>query len=168
VHLGIDFLLGALIVAHNGPSVTDFQLELGPLVGVVGPVGPAVAPLAPLDGDGGVAGYLASRGSGSRRRAGSRGRVGEGGRAGASRGRASSGHAGATRGDTAAGRRMSTTVVGGVLVPRSHGSRRSGSSRDLFPALASWLSGVPRGRKWGKGMLIFCIKKNSRVIEVVI
>jgi len=114
-------------------------------------------------------------GAGSRGQAGagvSRGRAGEGGRAGASRGRASSGRAWATRGGTAAGRGMSATVAGGVLAPGSHGgSSRSGSSRDLFPALASWLtgrSGVPRGRERGKGMLIFCIKKNSRVIEVVI
>ena len=168
VHLGMDFLLGALIVAHNSPSMTDFQLELGPLVGAVGPVGMAVAPLVPPGGDRGVAGYFASRGSASCGRAESRGRAGEGAYAGARRGRASSGRAGATRGGTAAGRSMSATVAGDVLAPGSHGSSRSGSSRDLFPALASWLSGVPRGREWGKGMLIFCIKNNRRVIEVVI
>ena len=94
----------------------------------------------------------------------------EGGCGGASRGRVSSGHAGATRRGTAASRGMSASVVGGVLAPRSHGSSRSRSSCDLFPVLASWLSGVLRGREQGKGtvILIFCIKKNSRVIEVVI
>jgi len=152
VQLGMDFLLGALIVAHNGPSMIDFQLELGPLVEAVGPAGPAVTPLVPPGGDGGVVGYLASRGSSSHGRAGSRGRAGEEGHAGASRGRASSGHAGAPRGSTADARDISATIVDGVLAPESHRSSRSRSSHNLFLALVSWLSGVPHGRKWGKGM----------------
>ena len=45
MYLGMDFLLGMLIVAHNGPSMTDFQLKLSALVGAVGPAGPAVASL---------------------------------------------------------------------------------------------------------------------------
>ena len=137
IHMTMDFILVAIITGNPGPSMADFQLELGPLVGAGAPVGPVVPPIGPISGGGGAASRVSQ----------SYGRSGVGSmEAGPSRGCYSSGP---SRGGVGAG-----PSRGGY----STGPSRGGVGRGPSGSISGW---------WGKCLVsenYFLMKESSEAI----
>ena len=158
MHMTMDFILGAIIAGNPGPSMADFQLEIGPIVVAGAAVEPEVAPIGPVGGRG----RAASSGSGSRGHTGSRSMG-----AGASRGGYS---IGPSRGGYSAAPRRGGVGVGpsgsSFSAGRSRGGVGAGPSRG-GAAVGRGMSNVsadlqPAGRE-GYGIARGSVKQRGRV-----
>ena len=116
IHMTMDFILVAIISGNSGPSMSDFQLELGPIIGAGAPVGPV-----------GGGGEAASRGSGSCGRTGSESMGAGPCRGGYSRGPSRGGvGAGPSRGGYSPGPSSGSIVAGPGGSSSSTGPSRGG------------------------------------------